>query len=142
MSSPPYRPGLLATRPQNRAPAKTSPLGAGLSEGPLRVIKKLGPKQPGAIKLARQFGPALVCVRHRMAPGGDERVTTVELVVDRTPVRRQTAQLVAIEVGYSEKSLRALIHQAGGQWDPGARVWRLPETVARTLNLLDKAVDR
>jgi len=78
-----------------------------------------------------------------MVPGSDERVTTVELIVDRSPVRRPDApRMVALEVGFGEKSLRALMHQAGGTWDPTAKVWRMLETVARALNLLDRAVDR
>ncbi len=30
-----------------------------------RVVKKMSPSQPGALKLARRYGDALICVRYR-----------------------------------------------------------------------------
>ncbi len=52
----------------------------------LRVTKTLEPDQPGAVRLTRQYGDALLCVRYRRDPRGLTRYTTVELIVDRAPV--------------------------------------------------------
>ena len=40
-----------------------------------RVVKKMSPAQPGAVKLARRFGDALVCVRYRHDAQGQQRYT-------------------------------------------------------------------
>lgn len=37
------------------------------------VIKRMAPHQPGAVKLARRYGDALVCVRYRQDPDGQHR---------------------------------------------------------------------
>src|SRR4051812_41936053 len=47
-----------------------------------RIVKRLSASQAGAIKLARRYGDALVCVRYRHDLQGRLRYTTVELVVD------------------------------------------------------------
>lgn len=52
----------------------------------LRVTRKLSPESRGALKLARQFGDALICVRHRSDDKGEYRYTTVELLVEKTPI--------------------------------------------------------
>ena len=56
----------------------------------LRVTKKLATTNRGAIKLAQQFGNALVCVRHRTDSEARFRYTTVELLVGK---RRKWAVL-------------------------------------------------
>lgn len=52
----------------------------------LRVTKTLEPHQPGAIRLAREYGDALPCVRYRQDANGLTRYTTVELIVIRAAV--------------------------------------------------------
>jgi hypothetical protein len=66
--------------------------------GDLRVTKKLSPASRGALKLARQFGDALVCVRHRSDDRGEYRYTTVELLVDKVRVQPRTDQVVGGQV--------------------------------------------
>jgi hypothetical protein len=39
----------------------------------LRVIKRMAPHQPGAVKLARRYGKDLLCVRYRSDPDGLHR---------------------------------------------------------------------
>ncbi|MDH4393545.1 MAG: hypothetical protein QE285_19245, partial [Aquabacterium sp.] len=91
----------------------------------LRVTKKLSPDSRGAIKLARRFGDALVCVRHRTDDRGEFRYTTVELLVEKTNVVPRTDKIVAIRVGADEKPLQTVVRAAGGTWDHKARVWAL-----------------
>lgn len=103
-----------------------------------KVIKKHAPDQPGALKRAQQWGNALVCVRHRLDETRQTRVTTVELVVEQAPVRARRAQVVGVQIAYAEKDLQAAARAAGATWDAAARLWRMPEKVARALRLADR----
>lgn len=48
-----------------------------------RVLKKIEPNQAGALKWAQRYGASLLCVRYRLDPRNAQRLTTVELIVDR-----------------------------------------------------------
>lgn len=101
----------------------------------LKVLKKLAPNQPGAIKLARLYGEALVCVRHRTDSEGLSRITTVELVVERTPIQPRTDTIVGVKINYGEPELQSVAKAAGATWDPSTKLWRMPKRVATALNL-------
>jgi len=105
-----------------------------------RVIKTLAPGDRGAIELARLYGDALVCVRHRTDAKGKIRHTTVELLVDSRPVRPRSTRFVLLRLQPHERQLHAVVKAAGGKWDASRRVWRLPSRVASILNLRDKIV--
>lgn len=107
-----------------------------------RVIKKISPQQPGARKLARRYGDALVCVRHRHDAEGAVRYTTVELLVEQLPIAHRTPpdQLVAVRLASGEASLRRLVIASGGQWDPTLRAWWMTRATARRLRQLKKIV--
>lgn len=109
-----------------------------------RVIKKLSPEQSGALKLARQYGETLVCVRYRKSADGFIRYTTVELVVDAAPLAKRLSgdALLAIQLEGREFELRQRVKSGGGKWDPEARVWRLPRRKVKHLGLLGRVVDR
>jgi hypothetical protein len=108
----------------------------------LRVTKKLAPEARGALKLARQFGDALVCVRHRSDDKGEYRYTTVELLVEKTPIKARTDQVVQVRIGAEEKSLQTVVRAAGGTWDYKARLWRIPRRVAGILKLTDRITEK
>lgn len=105
-----------------------------------RVIKTLAPGDRGAVELARHYGDALVCVRHRTDAKGKIRHTTVELVVQRTPIRARSAKMVFIQVEPHERSLHSVLKAAGGLWDGKQRLWRLPSRIASILNLRNRIV--
>ena len=105
-----------------------------------RVIKTLAPIDRGAIELARQYGNALVCVRHRTDAKGKLRHTTVELVVQSTPIRPRSIKTLLINVAPHERELHAVVKAAGGLWDGKQRLWRLPSRVVSILNLRDRVV--
>lgn len=107
----------------------------------LKVLKKLSPHQPGARKLAQRYGELLVCVRHRTDAKKQFRYTTVELFVDKSPVRPRSDKIVRLKLLYDEAPLRAVIQAAGGSWSPQSKLWLLPRRVAGALNLLDRVVD-
>jgi hypothetical protein len=109
-------------------------------QGGLRVSKKLSPTQPGALKLARKHGDALVCVRYRIDAEGTHRYTTVELIVDRVPVVKRADRIVRIRLRYDESALRTKLRARGAEWDPLAKLWCLPYKVADQLGLRERIV--
>ena len=123
-----------------------SVLPPGQGRRPAHVVKRIGPTQPGAIKLARQFGERLVCVRYRHDPANTYRYTTVELIVDEAPLqarprsKRPSIQLVAIRIDLSETVLRRLVRSHGAVWDGKAKLWYLRRTTATALGLEERIV--
>ncbi len=103
-----------------------------------RVVKTLAPTDRGAIALARHYGDALVCVRHRTDAKGKFRHTTVELLVETTPIRPRNQAMVHVRTEPHEQALNAVIKSAGGIWDGRLRLWRLPKRVAGILSLRDR----
>lgn len=107
-----------------------------------RVVKKLGPNQPGALRWAERFGETLLCVRYRVDGAGGRRYTTVELIVDERPTlaSREEATPVAVRIGIEELDLRQCVKAAGAKWDKQHRVWRLSRRKAKALGLLERVV--
>jgi hypothetical protein len=116
--------------------------GRGADAAPLRVTKKLSPQSKGAIKLTHQFGAALVCVRHRVDARGEFRYTTVELLVDKTPIRPRVETQVALQIELTERSLQGAVRAAGARWDSKARVWRMSKRLAGILRLTNRIVEK
>ena len=106
----------------------------------LRVTKKLAVTDRGAIKLAKQFGPALVCVRHRTDPEARFRYTTVELLVERNEMQPRQSKIVSIRIHPREYGLRTVVRAAGAVWDSKAGLWRIPKRVATVLRLTGRIV--
>lgn len=93
------------------------------------------PEARGAIKLARRYGETLICVRYRLSPDGSERLTTVELVLERTAVQSRANPAVAVKIYASEAKLRSRAAARGAWYDPKTRLWRMHENDARVLGL-------
>jgi hypothetical protein len=115
------------------------------------VIKTLNAGSPGTKRYQKQYGGNLVCVRYRKDEAGKRRLTTVEIIVDDTPLqppRRKTSktaatrnsQRVLLRIGYEEEELRERIKQAGGWWLPRERLWRLPFQAVEALKLQSRVV--
>jgi len=107
----------------------------------LRVTKTLEPDQTGAVRLTRQYGDALLCVRYRRDPRGLTRYTTVELIVDRAPVATKSMRVVGVRIQFGEEQLRLRARNAGARWDKEARLWRMPLSIARALGLTERGVE-
>ena len=110
--------------------------------GEFRVSKRLAPEQDGAKRLALRYADQLVCVRHRLNPEGAMRYTTVELLVEHTPVVPAGTRLVALRLGHTEKSTRSLLPACGGRWDKVAKHWLVPRKVVKDLGLVDRIVTK
>jgi hypothetical protein len=106
-----------------------------------RVVKTLGPGQPGTLKLLRQHGNALVCVRYRQDLDQRMRYTTVELITDAMPIRDRTAdrKTYAVRTRPEEKHLRAALQAMGAKWNNTHRHWIASARIVRTLDLQDRA---
>lgn len=119
-------------------PAMPVPLKAERSQH--RVIKTLAPTDRGALELARRYGDALVCVRHRTDSKGKVRHTTVELLISSEPIRPRSVKMVLVKTHPGERDLHGMIRAAGGVWDARQQLWRLPSRVATILNLRHRVV--
>ncbi len=102
----------------------------------LRVSKTYAPDQDGAKRFACRYGDQLVCVRHRLSDDGNIRHTTVELLVESTPVASRSRSNVAIRIPANDRNTRTLLMACGAQWRPKEKVWVLPRMVAKNLRLL------
>jgi len=107
-----------------------------------RVVKRMSATQPGALKLARRFGDALVCVRYRHDPMSLHRYTTVELVVDEAPVakRADLDKIVFVQLGYNETAYRQQALAHGARWDARRCLWSMPRRTAKKLRLVARIV--
>lgn len=130
--SPSQRPG-ARPRPAERGAAR-------LHRHDRPVTKTLWPGQAGTLKLRRQHGEALVCVRYRRSPDGRTRYTTVELIVDEAPLQAKlrNAAIYPIRVRWGEHRLRALVKEAGARWSPEDKLWHLSGKAIKALHLADR----
>lgn len=100
-----------------------------------RVTKTMQPGDRGTIRLMRQYGDPLVCVRYRTSGTGEERLTTVELVVERAVIRKRTDEIVSFKIKNSEAGLRREAMRRGARFDPKTRLWKLPRHEVLSLGL-------
>jgi hypothetical protein len=106
----------------------------------LRVAKTYAPDQNGAKRFALRHGDNLVCVRHRLSDDGSMRHTTVELLVESTPVTSRARSLVAIKIAPADRATRTLLIACGAQWVLKEKYWLVPRLVAKNLRLLKNVV--
>ncbi len=107
-------------------------------QGTTRVVKKIDPLAPGARRWAATYGEKLVCVRYRVDPKRQRRLTTVEIVVDEAPTLNSVR--VGVTVAWGEKELGRAVRSAGGTWDPAAKLWMMTLGQAKSLGLVDRIV--
>lgn len=107
----------------------------------LRVVRTYKPGQNGAKRLTQSFGRQLVCVRHRVNASQTRRYTTVELVVESFPIRRQSSLQVALRIPHSDQVTRALLMANGAKWRVATQSWIVSRATARKLRLMRFALD-
>jgi len=102
-----------------------------------RVVKRIAPHEPGALKLTRRYGSALVCVRYRHDATGRHRYTTVELIVDDAPIvsRGQPDDMVSVRIDPDQPTLRSRAYARGATWDRKSNLWLMPRRLASALRL-------
>lgn len=99
------------------------------------VAKKIKPSQRGAIKLARSYGSELLCVRYRENPEGTERLTTIELVVERAVIQKREDPIVSFKIKQDELELRRHAMARGAKYDARTYMWRLPRSEVLRMGL-------
>jgi hypothetical protein len=106
-----------------------------------RIVKRLAPDQPGAKKLTRRYGHALVCVRYRHDPDNGLRYTTVELLVEQAqlPATRARNTVVYVHIRHIDRNIKDQALASGATWDRKRQAWRMTLAAAQTLHL-DQAV--
>ncbi len=102
------------------------------------VTKTMQTDARGAIKLTRKFGEALVCVRYRISQNGSERITTVELEVDRAATQKRANPRVAVKIYGSEKKLAEQAKQKGAWFNARTRLWQMRQNDALALGLTSR----
>lgn len=136
---------LRMQRRENKPFAAKAPLtSTGDSFEQTRVVKKLSPKQAGALKLSRLYGNALVCVRYRHDAEKRFRYTTVELVVDRAPINRRKHSLdalVVVRIPFSDTARQMQAQILGARWNARTRVWYMRHSTAKQLGLQNQIVE-
>ena len=103
-----------------------------------RVAKKIKPSQRGAIKLARSYGAELLCVRYRENPEGTERLTTVELVIERTVIQKRDDPIVSFKIRQDELELRRQAMARGAKYDGRNYMWKLPRSEVLRMGLRNR----
>lgn len=93
---------------------------------------------PGAIRLTRKYGEALVCVRYRISPDGSERTTTIELVLERVAVQHKANPWVAVKIYPSETGLATRAKAKGAWFNARTRLWKMRRNDAQSLGLLNR----
>ena len=81
-------------------------------------------------------------MRHRLSDDGSVRHTTVELLIESTPIASRARTLVAVKIGHADKHTRSLLMACGAQWVSREQVWLLPRMVAKNLRLLNEIMDQ
>ena len=100
-----------------------------------RVAKTIKPSQRGAIKLARSYGAELLCVRYRENLEGTERLTTVELVVERAVIQKRDDPVVSFKIKHDEVELRHQAMRRGAKYDAANHMWLLPRSEVLRMGL-------
>ena len=90
-----------------------------------RVAKTMRPGQRGAIKLARVHGAEMLCVRYRENPEGTERLTTIELVVERVVIQKRDDPIVSFKIKHDETALRQSARAKGAKYNGKSHMWLL-----------------
>lgn len=106
------------------------------SIGRLRIAKRYAPTQNGAKRFLRRYGDQLVCVRHRLSDDGKVRHTTIELLVESTPIVSRMRSIIALRIPQADKGSRQLLMACDAKWKPKERVWLVSQLIAKNLKLL------
>ena len=118
----------------------------------MKVIKRINPGQPGSKQYLKEFGESLFCVRYRPDQENNNRITTIELIVDkgfylpainssRHQAKPEKNQQVYLRIAYEENEIRQKVKNSGGRWRPEKKCWQLNYRDTIKLGLKEKIVE-
>ena len=111
----------------------------------MKIKRTILPGQPGTKKLVEQYGDNLVCVRYRYDLKKEQRLTTVEIIVDRqkwnlNESRIPPNKIINLKIEYGERELAQQVKSLGGRWDRQKKLWKLPFRYVQILQLEDRII--
>jgi len=110
-----------------------------------RKILKLG--VPGTKRWMLKYGEDLYCVRYRYDIESKERITTVEIIVDRSKWEVNNKKIpknkmIEIDLRFEETDLRRLVKNAGGRWNREKKVWEMAYGEILSLGLTKRIIKK
>ena len=111
----------------------------------MKSKKILKPGKPGTKRWLAKYGNDLYCVRYRYDIERKERITTIEIIVDRgkwenNNKRIPRNKMVGINLKYEEMNLRRLVKNAGGRWNKDKKIWEMPYGEIISLGLTKRII--
>ncbi|HEX9802206.1 MAG TPA: hypothetical protein VGB35_03045 [Gammaproteobacteria bacterium] len=111
--------------------------------------KRLTPGMNGTKRYQQRFGERLLYVRYRNDPARQRRLTTVELIVDESPLLPSRSKVekrlfphpnqnVLVRIDYAESELRNQAKAARAQWLPELKRWKMAYRTAVGLGLKER----
>ena len=111
----------------------------------MKILRTLLPGKHGTKKLVDQYGEDLVCVRYRYDLKQEQRLTTVEIIVDQKKwnlheSRVPPNKIMNLKIEYGEREIAQQVKSLGGRWDRQKKVWKLQFRYVQILKLEDRIV--
>ena len=107
------------------------------------VKKTLYPGDMGTKRLLKKYGEQLICVRYRIDKLSKERLTTVELIVDKKPYLNLSPSIrVWVKIKFNEAALREQVKAHNAKWLNDEKVWEMKYETAKKLRLKKRIVKR
>ncbi|OGU62850.1 MAG: hypothetical protein A2V66_07355 [Ignavibacteria bacterium RBG_13_36_8] len=108
------------------------------------VKKKINAGEPGSKKYLDKYGDILISIRYRYCEQKRLRLTTVELIEEKTILdgtkRIPDNKNVRLRINYNEYELREKIKQAGAKWNKNEKYWETDYGTARKLKLEERII--
>jgi len=87
----------------------------------------------------------LVCVRYRYDLKNKQKLTTVEIIIDRQKWTKDQSRtppnkIINLRIDYGERELAQQVKSLGGRWDNQKKTWKLPFKYVQILRLEDRII--
>jgi len=109
----------------------------------MKIQRTMLPGQPGTKRLVDEYGDRLICVRYRYDLKNQQRLTTVEIIIDQQKwaldkSRIPPNKIMNLRIEYGERELAQQVKALGGRWDSHKKAWKLPFKYVQILQLEDR----
>ncbi len=110
----------------------------------MRTKRKLRPGEPGTKKYVEKYGDDLFCIRYRYDNENKVRYTTVELIIEKGPLKKNERkkpaddQIVFLKIETEEDALQEQVRLFGGKLNKKYKLWELDYKTVKELNLVSR----